>query len=63
MVAILFGLAMTLVPAVLTLLGRTAWKLPGRLDRLLPNLDIEGGQLPAHPVAQPPPEPQPPAGR
>jgi uncharacterized membrane protein YdfJ with MMPL/SSD domain len=56
-----FLVRMTLVPAVLTLLGHTAWKLPGRLDRLLPNLDIEGEQLAAHPLAQPSHEPQPPA--
>jgi uncharacterized membrane protein YdfJ with MMPL/SSD domain len=40
-----FIVRLTLVPAVMTLLGRTAWKLPRRLDRLVPNLDIEGAQL------------------
>jgi RND superfamily putative drug exporter len=29
----------------MTLLGRAAWKLPRRLDRLVPNLDIEGEKL------------------
>lgn len=33
---------MTLVPAVLALLGRAAWWLPRWLDRLLPDLDVEG---------------------
>ncbi|MFF9103254.1 MMPL family transporter [Streptomyces rubrogriseus] len=33
---------MTLVPAVLALLGRRAWRLPRWLDRLVPDLDIEG---------------------
>ena len=37
-----FIVRMTLVPAVLTLLGRRAWSLPKWLDRILPNLDIEG---------------------
>lgn len=37
-----FLVRMTLVPAVLTLLGRSAWWLPAWLDRRLPRLDIEG---------------------
>jgi RND superfamily putative drug exporter len=32
-----------LVPATMKLLGDWNWWLPGWLDRLLPNLDIEGG--------------------
>jgi RND superfamily putative drug exporter len=36
---------MTLVPAVLALLGRSAWWLPRWLDRLLPDLDVEGAKL------------------
>ncbi len=40
-----FVVRMTIVPAVLALLGRRAWALPGWLDRLLPNLDIEGENL------------------
>jgi RND superfamily putative drug exporter len=36
---------MTLVPAVLTLTGHAAWWLPRWLDRLLPNVDLEGAQL------------------
>ena len=31
-----------LVPAVMTLLGRSNWWFPGWLDRLLPNFSIEG---------------------
>ncbi|WP_406386353.1 MMPL family transporter [Streptomyces sp. NBC_01618] len=34
---------MTIVPALMALLGRTAWWLPGQLDRVLPRIDIEGG--------------------
>ncbi len=37
-----FLVRMTLVPAVLALLGRRAWWLPAWLDRRLPRLDIEG---------------------
>jgi uncharacterized membrane protein YdfJ with MMPL/SSD domain len=40
-----FLVRMTLVPALLKLLGHAAWNLPGPVDRLLPNLDIEGGRI------------------
>jgi RND superfamily putative drug exporter len=40
-----FIVRMTLVPAVMALLGRRAWGLPRRMGRLLPNLDIEGESL------------------
>jgi putative drug exporter of the RND superfamily len=40
-----FVVRMTVVPAVLTLLGRRAWSLPGWLDRLVPDVDIEGARL------------------
>jgi RND superfamily putative drug exporter len=40
-----FLVRMTLVPAVLALLGDRAWKLPRALERLLPNVDIEGESL------------------
>ena len=50
--ALAFGVAvdaflvrMTIVPAVLSLLGRSAWWLPRWLDRLLPNVDVEGEGL------------------
>ncbi|MEV6455168.1 MMPL family transporter [Streptomyces anulatus] len=35
-----------LVPAVMTLLGRAAWWIPGPLDRILPHLDAEGSAEP-----------------
>jgi len=35
---------MTLVPALLTLLGEKSWYIPGWLDRILPNLTIEPPQ-------------------
>ncbi|MGY3334666.1 hypothetical protein ACVW0K_000765 [Streptomyces filamentosus] len=31
----------------MALLGRRAWSRPRRLDRLLPDVDIEGAWLPA----------------
>ncbi|HEX7350610.1 MMPL family transporter [Brachybacterium sp.] len=40
-----FVVRMTFVPAVLALLGRHAWWLPGWLDRLLPTVDVEGEGL------------------
>ncbi|MEU9575980.1 MMPL family transporter [Streptomyces chilikensis] len=40
-----FVVRMTLVPAVMSLLGRGAWWLPKWLDRALPDLDIEGEKL------------------
>ncbi|MEV0713680.1 MMPL family transporter [Asanoa sp. NPDC050611] len=40
-----FVVRMTIVPAVMSLLGRAAWWLPRWLDRALPNVDIEGEQL------------------
>ncbi|MGY1823592.1 MMPL family transporter [Geodermatophilus sp. SYSU D00079] len=68
--AIAFGLAagilldafvvrMTLVPAVLALLGRSAWWLPRWLDRLLPDLDVEGAKLGPVTTAPARREPQP----
>ncbi|RSM73097.1 hypothetical protein DMB66_03355 [Actinoplanes sp. ATCC 53533] len=47
-VAVLFDaviVRMIIVPAVLTLLGDTAWWLPRWLDRLLPDVDVEGEKL------------------
>ncbi|MCW2528700.1 MAG: hypothetical protein JWM76_3560 [Pseudonocardiales bacterium] len=41
-----FVVRLTIVPAVMELLGRYAWSLPGWLDRILPNVDIEGASLP-----------------
>jgi RND superfamily putative drug exporter len=40
-----FVVRMAIVPAVLALLGRKAWWLPGWLDRALPNVDVEGEGL------------------
>jgi len=43
-----FLVRMTLVPAVLALLGHRAWWLPAWLDRRLPVLDIEGAGIEKH---------------
>ncbi|GAA0475510.1 MMPL family transporter [Streptomyces sp. NPDC046215] len=40
-----FVVRMAIVPAVLALLGKTAWWLPGWLGKILPNVDVEGEQL------------------
>ncbi|OKK15484.1 hypothetical protein AMK09_25445 [Streptomyces sp. CB02488] len=40
-----FVVRMTIVPAALALLGRHAWSLPAWIDRILPNVDIEGEKL------------------
>ncbi|HET6529703.1 MAG TPA: MMPL family transporter [Actinoplanes sp.] len=40
-----FVVRMTIVPAVMSLLGHGAWWLPRRLDRVLPDVDIEGEGL------------------
>jgi uncharacterized membrane protein YdfJ with MMPL/SSD domain len=40
-----FVVRMTLVPAVMALLGDRAWKLPRRLERVVPDVDIEGERL------------------
>ncbi|WP_445667791.1 MMPL family transporter [Paenibacillus sp. FSL H8-0122] len=37
-----FVVRLLIVPAVMTLMGKSAWYLPKWLDRILPNLDIEG---------------------
>jgi uncharacterized membrane protein YdfJ with MMPL/SSD domain len=37
-----FIVRMTLVPAVMALLGKRAWWMPKRLERIVPDVDIEG---------------------
>lgn len=40
-----FVVRMTLTPALMHLLGEKAWWIPRWLDRLLPNVDVEGAAL------------------
>ena len=40
-----FVVRMTITPAVLTLLGDKAWWMPKWLDKLVPNMDVEGATL------------------
>jgi RND superfamily putative drug exporter len=40
-----FLVRMLLVPAVMHLLGRSAWWLPRWLDRIIPDVDVEGASL------------------
>ncbi len=40
-----FVVRMAIVPAVLALLGKRAWWLPKWLNRILPNVDVEGEGL------------------
>jgi RND superfamily putative drug exporter len=40
-----FIVRLTIVPAVMLIIGDRIWWMPAWLDRILPNLDIEGEQL------------------
>ncbi|MFJ2212903.1 MMPL family transporter [Streptomyces sp. NPDC101062] len=40
-----FIVRMTIVPAVMALLGHRAWALPKWLDRVMPDVDVEGEKL------------------
>ncbi|MFG2004848.1 MMPL family transporter [Spirillospora sp. NPDC048911] len=51
-----FVVRMAIAPAVLALLGHRAWWLPRILNRVLPNVDIEGEALSRH-VPEPPAAP------
>ena len=53
-----FIVRMTLVPAVLTLMGRVAWAFPAWLDRITPKVDIEGTSLRAEPSPESVSEPE-----
>ncbi|WP_426516119.1 MMPL family transporter [Diaminobutyricibacter sp. McL0618] len=53
-----FVVRMLLMPALMHLLGRSAWWLPKWLDRILPNVDVEGAALERHHHAAPAPTPE-----
>lgn len=40
-----FVVRLLLLPAIMHLLGKSAWWIPGWLDRILPNFDVEGASL------------------
>lgn len=40
-----FIVRMTIIPSVMKLMGNAAWYLPKWLDKVIPNVDIEGHQL------------------
>ncbi len=43
-----FVVRMVLIPGLMYLMGEKAWYLPGWLDRILPNVDVEGERLLRH---------------
>jgi RND superfamily putative drug exporter len=58
-----FVVRMTIVPAVMAMLGARAWYIPKWLDRIIPNVDLEGAGLERRPTPEPAPHPTPePAG-
>ena len=52
-----FIVRMVVVPSVLALIGDRAWWLPRWLDRILPNIDVEGEKLGARTAPTPPAPP------
>jgi RND superfamily putative drug exporter len=53
---------MILVPALMAILDRRAWWLPVWLDRIIPDLKLEGAEPePTEPPAEEPRAPEPPA--
>lgn len=44
---------LALVPAVLVLMGRRTWWMPGRLERVLPEVDTEGTSIRSPPATLP----------
>ncbi|WP_127531643.1 MMPL family transporter [Paenibacillus kobensis] len=40
-----FIVRLTIVPAVMSLMGKAAWYMPKWLDKLLPNIDVEGESI------------------
>ncbi len=47
-----FIVRMIVVPAITTVMGDWAWKLPSWLDRILPNVDIEGTAIREIPIEE-----------
>jgi len=53
-----FVIRMTFIPATMAIVKEKAWWIPGRLDRLLPDLDVEGDKLAQKIPLSRPAEPQ-----
>ncbi len=51
-----FIIRMAVVPAVITMMGDWAWKIPRWLNRILPNVDIEGTEIRRIPIDDEPAE-------
>lgn len=51
-----FIIRMAVVPAVITMMGDWAWKIPRWLNRILPNVDIEGTEIRKIPIDDEPAE-------
>ena len=51
-----FVVRMVVIPAVMSLLGESAWYLPRWIDRILPDVDVEGERLKSMSAEPPPPE-------
>ena len=43
-----FVVRMAIIPAIMALIGRGSWWIPKWLDRILPNVDVEGERLQQH---------------
>ncbi|MBO3732177.1 MMPL family transporter [Glycomyces niveus] len=43
-----FVVRMAIIPAIMALMGRGSWWIPKWLDRILPNVDVEGDKLQQH---------------
>ncbi|WP_205326440.1 MMPL family transporter [Glycomyces sp. YM15] len=43
-----FVVRMAVIPAIMALIGRGSWWIPKWLDRILPNVDVEGEKLQQH---------------
>ena len=57
-----FIVRMVIIPSVMALLGDKAWWLPKWIDRILPDVDIEGAKLQkAAPKGEPDADPAQPA--
>ncbi|UYM04398.1 MMPL family transporter [Solicola gregarius] len=52
-----FIVRMVILPSLLALMGKSAWWMPRWLDRIVPNVDIEGEKITAMTAARSEPEP------